>query len=287
MKSNNKRHLIQALFAAISNGYLVGFAKGKIYTGPTKILCAPGMNCYSCPGAVASCPIGSLQMMFNNRQYKMSLYVIGMLFIFGSILGRGVCAFLCPFGFIQDLLFQIPFVKKIRKIHGERVMRYVRYMILFLFVIILPIGLFDNFGMGTPWFCKIICPVGTLEGGVILVLLNEGLRQAVDVLFEWKIVILLIIILLSIVIYRPFCRYLCPLGAIYGLFNKYAIYRIVVDKDKCTECKACQNTCELDIPVWKKPDSIDCIRCGMCVDACSKGCITLNFFPEKARDKKV
>lgn len=274
---NKIRLLIQLAFTAISNGYIKGFAKGQIFTGATKYLCVPGMNCYSCPGALGSCPIGALQATLNARQYKMSLYVLGLMTVFGTLLGRFVCGFLCPFGLIQDLLFKIPFVKKIRRLPGEKGLRWLRFVFLGIFVILLPLFVIDITGLGEPWFCKWICPVGTLEGGIPLVLLNNAMRGAAGFLFRWKLVILAVTLLSSIIIYRPFCRYVCPLGAVYGLFNKISLYRIKIDSQKCTGCTACQKTCKLDIPVWKNPDSMDCIRCGECKTACPHKAITMKI----------
>ena len=276
-KTEKMRLIIQLCFAAISNGYLKGFAKGKIFTGATKYICVPGMNCYSCPGALGSCPIGSLQATLGAREYKISLYVLGMLAVFGTVMGRFVCGFLCPFGLVQDLLFKIPFVKKVRRLPGEKALRWLRFVFLAFFVILLPLFVIDFTGLGEPWFCKWICPVGTLEGGIPLVLLNRALRGTVGFLYKWKIGILIVIILCSIVIYRPFCRYICPLGAVYGLFNRISFYRIKVDSQKCTGCGTCQEKCKFDIPVWQNPDSMDCIRCGECKNACPHDAITTGF----------
>ncbi len=267
------RLLIQLGWAALTNGYIKGFAKGQIFTGASKYLCVPGMNCYSCPGALGSCPIGSLQATLNAREFKLSLYVLGILAVFGTLLGRFVCGFLCPFGLIQDLLFKIPFIKKIRRLPGEKGLRWLRFVFLGIFVILLPLFVIDFTGLGEPWFCKWICPVGTLEGGIPLVLLNNAMRGAAGFLFRWKLVILIITLLSSIIIYRPFCRYVCPLGAVYGLFNKISFYRIKIDSEKCVGCAACQKACKLDIPVWKNPDSMDCIRCGDCKSACPHNAI--------------
>ena len=282
IETNNRkftriRLLIQLAFAALSNGYLKGFARGQIFTGSTKYLCLPGMNCYSCPGALGSCPIGALQATLNSRQYKLSLYVLGLLTVFGTLLGRFVCGFLCPFGLVQDLLFKIPFVKKIRRLPGEKSLRWLRFVFLGIFVILLPLFVIDITGLGEPWFCKWICPVGTLEGGIPLVLLNNAMRGAAGFLFRWKLVILIITLLSSIIIYRPFCRYVCPLGALYGLFNKISLYRIKIDSEKCIGCGLCQKTCKLDIPVWKNPDSMDCIRCGECKAVCPEKAITMKI----------
>lgn len=272
-KSSKIRLITQACFAALSNGYVKGFAGGRIFEGKSKFLCVPGLNCYSCPGALASCPIGSLQASLNAREYRLSLYVAGLLVVFGTILGRFVCGFLCPFGLIQDLLFKIPFVRKIRKLPGEKGLRWLRFIFLVIFVILLPMFVIDITGLGEPWFCKFICPAGTLEGGVPLVLLYGAMRGAAGFLFKWKLLILIITLLSSIVIYRPFCRYVCPLGAIYGIFNKISFYRIKIDTEKCTKCGACQKACKLDIPVWKNPDSMDCIRCGDCKITCPQKAI--------------
>lgn len=272
-KSSKIRLVTQACFAALSNGYVKGFAGGRIFEGKSKFLCVPGLNCYSCPGALASCPIGSLQATLNAREYRISLYVAGLLVVFGTILGRFVCGFLCPFGLIQDLLFKIPFVRKIRKLPGEKGLRWLRFVFLAIFVILLPMFVIDITGLGEPWFCKFVCPAGTLEGGVPLVLLNGAMRGASGFFFKWKLLILIITLLSSIVIYRPFCRYVCPLGAIYGIFNKISFYRIKIDTEKCTKCGACQKACKLDIPVWKNPDSMDCIRCGDCKITCPQKAI--------------
>ena len=267
------RLITQAFFAALSNGYVKGFAHGKIFEGKSKLLCVPGMNCYSCPGALGSCPIGSLQATLNAREYRISLYVAGLLVVFGTLLGRFVCGFLCPFGLIQDLLFKIPFIKKIRKLPGEKGLRWLRFVFLGVFVILLPMFVIDITGLGEPWFCKFICPVGTLEGGIPLVLLNSAMRGTAGFLFKWKLLILIFTLFSSIIIYRPFCRYVCPLGAIYGIFNKISFYHLKIDTEKCIKCGACQKACKLDIPVWQNPNSMDCIRCGECKSVCPHNAI--------------
>ena len=267
------RLLVQCAFAALSNGYVKGYTSGRIYTGGLKQLCVPGMNCYSCPGAFASCPIGSLQATIGSRKFHVSLYVFGMLVVFGAFLGRSVCGFLCPFGLVQDLLSRIPLPKKLRTLPGERFFRLLKYVMLFLFVMLLPMAIADATGLGDPWFCKYVCPVGTLEAGIPLVLMNEGLRSAVGFLYTWKIAILAVILVLSLLIWRPFCRYLCPLGALYGFFNRHALYRFVLDESKCTGCGACKRACRMDISVWQTPNSPDCIRCGACLDACPAGAL--------------
>lgn len=279
IKSTQKfRLIIQTFVTAFSNGFVKGFYEHKIFEGKSKYICVPGLNCYSCPSAFGSCPIGSLQAVLSSREYNFSFYVIGLLVIFGSLLGRFICGFLCPFGLVQDLLYKIPFFKKIKILKGEKFLRVLKFFILLIFVILLPLFFVDITGLGMPWFCKYICPQGTLEAGIPLVLLNPALRSSIGFLFKWKTLILIITIIVSIIIYRPFCRYICPLGAIYGLFNKFSLVKYSVDIDECTKCGKCKKECKFNIDVFNNPNSIDCIRCGLCKDICPENAIKIKFF---------
>ena len=270
-KASHARLWIQAGFAALSNGYIRGFMTSRIYKGPLKQICVPGMNCYSCPGALGSCPIGAWQRMLGSSRFP--LYVLGFLILFGSVLGRFVCGFLCPFGLIQDLLYKIPFFKKLKRLPGEKVLNKLRFVFLAVFVILLPLFAVDLTGLGQPWFCKYICPVGTLEGGVWFGFFDSAVRSAIGFLYHWKLLILIGLIVLSLMVYRPFCRYICPLGAIYGLFNRFALVRYTLEPDQCVSCHACENACPMGLSVMKQPNGIDCVRCGACVHACPTGAL--------------
>lgn len=280
-QKNQARLWIQLSFMLVTNSYVKGFLEGKIYTGSTKSFCAPGLNCYSCPGALGSCPIGALQAVLGSRDYRFSFYVIGFLLAVGALLGRFVCGWLCPFGLMQDLLHRIPWKRKIRHIPGEKMLRLLKYVILLVFVILLPIFAVDAFGLGAPWFCQWICPSGTLMAGWPLVAANEGLRSIVGGLFLWKNAILITLLVLSVVVYRPFCRFLCPLGAIYGLMNPIAIYGYQINEQKCTGCKKCQKSCEMNIPVYQHPNHQECIRCGKCLHTCPEHAICRKYFSVK------
>lgn len=269
----NLRLIVQIGFTALTNGYVLGFAKGKIYQGESKKICVPGLNCYSCPGAIGSCPIGSLQAVIGSKNYKFSFYVIGFLMIVGAALGRFVCGWLCPFGLVQDLLYKIPFVKKIKKVPFDRQLRYLKYVIFIVFVVGMPLLLTGYAGYGNPWFCKLICPSGTLFGGIPLVSTNPGLQKTIGFLFGWKVMILVLVVVSSILIYRPFCKYLCPLGAVYGLFNKFSLYRYEIDREKCNQCGLCAKKCDMGIKVYEQPNSAECIRCGKCIGSCPKSAI--------------
>ena len=265
---NNVRHVFQSFWFLLTNSFFEGFKTGKIYGGKWKQLCVPGMNCYSCPGAKGSCPIGALQAVIGSPKFKFSYYVVGFLFFVGALIGRGVCGYLCPFGLMQDLLHKIPFVKKIETFKGDRALRKAKYLILLVFVILLPLFLVDIIGQGAPYFCKLICPVGMMEGGIPLVLMNKSMRGAIGFLYAWKGLILILTIFLSIVIYRPFCKYICPLGAIYSLFNSVSLFRYTLDHHKCIHCGRCKAVCEMQCDPVKNCNDLECIRCGKCKNAC-------------------
>ncbi len=263
-----RRHGIQALWALLTNSYLVGFARGKIYKGKLKNLCVPGLNCYSCPGALGSCPIGAMQAVIGNWNFKFAFYAAGFLMFAGALTGRFVCGWLCPFGLIQELLNKIPFPGKIGTFRGDRLLRKLKYIIFAVFVVLLPLVLVDVLGQGAPYFCKLICPAGTLEGGIPLVLLNKSMRSALGGLYLWKNVLLLITGILSILIYRPFCKYICPLGAVYSAFNSVAVFGYRVDREKCTACGACAKVCKMQVDPVKNANNPECIRCGACKEVC-------------------
>ena len=275
------RHGIQALWAFLTNSYLIGFTQGKIYQGKLKNLCVPGLNCYSCPGALGSCPIGALQAVIGSWNFKLAFYVSGFLIFVGALIGRFACGWLCPFGLIQDLLHRIPFPKKLKTFRGDKLLRKLKYVILVLFVILQPMFLTDILGQGSPYFCKLICPAGTLEGGIPLVLLNPLMRSAIGFLYAWKNLLLVITILLSVLIYRPFCKYICPLGAVYSLFNRVSVFRYRVDKNACISCKACSRACKMNCDPTQNANDAECIRCGLCKKACPTGAICSGWREKK------
>ncbi len=279
------RLAVQIAFTALTNGYVAGFLKGKIYQGPGKKICLPGLNCYSCPGALGSCPIGSLQSVLGSSGFKMSFYVVGFFLFTGAILGRVVCGFLCPFGLVQDLIYKIPFFAKRKNMPGHKGLVWIKYAVLALLVIILPLFALNAYGVSEPWFCKYLCPSGTLFGGIPLIATNDELQSVLGGLFLWKLSVLIVILLWSLWVYRPFCKYLCPLGAIYGWFNPVALSRFQMDQERCIACKKCKAACPMDIPVYDKPNSAECIKCGKCLNACPTDCIEVALWAKKNNKK--
>lgn len=238
-------------------------------------MCVPGLNCYSCPGAAAACPLGSVQTALVSSPYKAPYYALGVVLLFGALFGRLICGFLCPFGLVQELLHKIP-TPKIRKSRWTRRLSYLKYVILAVFVVAIPIA------AAVPGFCKYICPAGTLEGGIPLLIQDESLREFAGWLFSWKCLVLVLCIAGAVFCYRSFCRFLCPLGAFYSLFNRIAVVRPHVDKHKCNGCGACTAQCKMDV---KCVGDRECISCMDCRQKCPRDAISIRtpFFKESKR----
>ena len=201
----------------------------------------------------------------------------------GVLLGRFICGFLCPFGWFQELLHKIPTKKFSTK--KLKPLRYLKYAVLLVMVFLLPAFLVNDVGMGDPFFCKYLCPQGVMEGAIPLSLANSGIRSALGSLFTWKFGILLAVIVLSVIFYRPFCKWLCPLGAFYALFNRVSLFQIKVDKNKCVSCGKCAKACKMDVDVTKAPNHTECIRCGMCIRTCPTGAVRFRYGFGDGKDK--
>ena len=275
------RKIVQGLWSIISNAHLSGFVNGKIYSGPLKRFCVPGMNCYACPAAVFSCPIGSMQAVFGQKKPRFAFYVIGFISIIGIFVGRFICGWLCLFGLIQELLYMIPVPKIIVKEHIDKVLRFAKYIFLFGVCMFAVAFIKTEFGIAFPYFCKYICPIGMLEGGIPLLILNKAYRAAVGFLYVWKFIVLIILVVLSMIINRPFCKYICPLGAFYSLFQKISFLKLEVDKDACVNCGACAKNCKMQVNPASNPNSTECIRCGECVSVCPKNVLSFKIANKK------
>ncbi len=271
-----RRTAVQAAGLILLNPYFSYFSSRVIYQGEAKYVCAPGLNCYACPMAVFSCPIGGLQLAFTRMSLKVRdfasglgvlLYVVGFVGLLGAVLGRIPCGWICPFGFLQDLLYKVPTPKW----RLPRRINLGRYAFLAILAIAVP------FFTATSWFSR-LCPAGALEGGVFLKAVPPDTPLPEAGWFFWlKMGILAGFLVWMVFTRRPFCRAVCPLGAMLGLLNRVSLYGMAVDDGKCTSCGRCREVCPVDIEIHEDPNSPDCIRCLECKNACPRGAIISGF----------
>ena len=277
------RGFIQAVATLITNIHLPNFAKGGIYQGAEKTVCVPGLNCYSCPAAAGACTRGAFPSVVGSSKFRSSYYVTGTPILPDVLLGRFVRGFLCPFGWLQELLHKIP----CKKLSTKRLkpLTYIKYGVLLLAVVLLPVLVVNDVGMGDPFFCKYICPQGVLEGAIPLAAVNAGIRSALGQLFTWKLFVLIAVVVLSVLCYRPFCKLICPLGAFYALMNKVSLLGIRVDACKCVSCGTCSKVCQMDVDVVRAPNHAECIRCGKCIGACPVDAISYRYGLDVSEEK--
>jgi len=246
-----KRRIFQGAGAVLSNAYVQGFLSASLYQGPLKNGCTPLLNCYACPSAILSCPIGTVQHFMAAR--TVPFYALGTLSVVGASVGRMTCGTLCPFGALQDLLYKL----RTWKLPVPPWARRFRYAALVVLVFAVP------FLTGEHWFSK-LCPAGTLEAGIPWATMNEGVRDMIGSMFWVKIAILLSFVAWSATAKRPFCRAACPLGAIFSLFNRTSLLQLAWDPDSCTRCGKCQKICPVDIRPDRKAADPECLRCLDC-----------------------
>lgn len=226
----------------INNSYFLSFMKFC----PTV-----GMNCYACPLAIGACPIGSLQHFMIIE--RIPFFLIGFFTMIGGVVGRAVCGWFCPIGWLQEIINKIPSPKL--KINFKP-LKYSKYIVLLVLVLIVPYLTKD------PWFSK-LCFIGTIEAGIPLALFDEEVRLMIGPFFFSKLGLAALLLTSFIFVKRGFCRFLCPLGAIYSLFNRFSFLHLRVDS-RCTKCNHCQDVCPVEINVYENPNSTECIRCLEC-----------------------
>ena len=223
----------------------------------TGVVC-PVFYCYGCPAAGFACPIGSLQNFVAVREELrvFPFYVIGSLGLFGITLGRFWCGWACPFGSVQDVVMRI---RRRSDIANLPPVPWTKYLVF--------IGIFVAAWIALDTlFCK-VCPAGSLFAAIPHRFISPELSFGT---FFWVHIATLVVALITFYfIGRFWCRYWCPLGAIFGLFNRVSFLKVKLDVDKCNNCEKCLGVCPTSI---QKPEDIgnatDCIQCGKCIDSC-------------------
>lgn len=235
-------------------------------------MCSPVFHCYACPLATFACPIGVLAQF--SALHVFPFIAIGLLVAVGALFGRLICGWVCPFGYLQDLTAKIPTPKfDLPKFTG-----YFRYVMLIGTVLAIPYF----FGEGHPLFFCRLCPAGALEAAVPDMVVKVSVGEKVVWPNALKLAILILFLIAIFFIKRPWCRVLCPLGAIFSLFNRVSAFFLRFNANECTHCERCHELCEYGIEPEETPNDLRCIRCLECTK-CSPDALTLGSIFECAR----
>ena len=198
--------------------------------------------------------------------------LISMLLI-TAIMGRFFCGFLCAFGTMGDFLWYIGTKLKLPRpkigSRSDRLLKKLKYVLLILIVVLIwTLGATILSGTNNPW--TVFGMYASIKGWADL-----------SALVSVGALLLLLIIVGSLFIERMFCRYLCPLGAVFAIFSKFRLFKIRKPRTKCGSCRACTKRCPMGISLYKTSviTSAECIDCMSCVEICPRDNVTANPKP--------
>lgn len=236
------------------------------------------------------CPFGGFETLFSYlttgeflKNVGMTNLVLFLLVIIITLIFRnGFCSWICPLGTLQDIIKQfgksltfLPGIKQINKKY-KRFLKNNKELIYN----------FDHQARYIKYFILLFAIVGTWISSSLIIREYDPIIAIIKILtFQLTIAFAILVILgiLSLFIQRPFCKYLCLMGATINIIGKISPLRIVRNEDTCTSCNLCSRNCPMtiDIANQKKIDTIDCTHCFNCIDDCpTEGALTLQYFPK-------
>ena len=190
-------------------------------------------------------------------------------FIMLAVIGnKMICGWACPFGALQELIYSVPILQKIKKKKLPFVFTNTIRACLFITVLLLMFGI-----------------IGGRKGFIIYHYVNPFNLFNLD--FETFSILLTVVIALSVsfFIYRPFCQFICPFGLISWVAERFSIFRVRINKEKCTQCGVCIKACPLEAAEGRvngKKMPADCFSCARCLNVCPVDAIQYVSFLKKA-----
>lgn len=176
------------------------------------------------------------------------------------ILGRFFCGWFCTFGAINDFIYIVSHkLFKIKFRVNEEIdskLKYIKYVVLLFIVAVIWTSGSSFFDSYSPW--NAFAGMDNISGAVVQ--------------YTAGFIILAFIAVGAIFIERFFCRYLCPLGAVFSVLSKLRIFKISKPADECGNCRLCTNNCSMGIGLYKmdKVSSGECINCFKCIEVCHR-----------------
>ncbi|MCX7015476.1 MAG: 4Fe-4S binding protein [Candidatus Sumerlaeota bacterium] len=232
--------------------------------GPeAKWLCNPVLSCHSCALAWFACPVGVF--VHYSGYHVFPFFALGFVLLIGALVGRLLCGWVCPFGFVQDLLHKIAGPK----FSLPQWVSYGKYASLVLLVVLFPY----LWGEETQWsFCR-FCPAAALQ--VTTPAIVAGTTKLLSPSAIIKFSVLAVVVLFAIFSYRSFCQSLCPIGALLAPLNYVSFWSVKIPRESCLSCAKCDKACGLELKPSERiirgvpaNRSADCIVCYDCQTAC-------------------
>jgi polyferredoxin len=284
------RFFFQVLFFVLLNA---GLFKLTSLAFPLPVI--PVLSSSAAPGVTAISAFDALQYGLSAAIPILLAIAVAVFILSAVTVGKGFCAFVCPFGFAQDL---VGFVRRASGFKGggfspkrvktlTRLKYYILLIVLFLAAVA---GIYAALGYAgvvtsavgniasVPF--SIISPADTLFAIIPQLILQYPSTAGWGILLWLRIVILVISLGGAFYIPRMFCRYLCPVGALMATMNKYAIIGLERNVIKCQgeKCKKCERACPMDVPIFSGSENRfskhpECIMCLVCKDVCEEKAI--------------
>ncbi len=237
-------------------------------------ICSPVFHCYACPLASFACPVGVIAQF--GAIHVFPFVAIGFLLLIGALLGSLICGWACPFGFLQDLSAKVP----TRKFNPPPWTGHLRFVVLIITVLAIPYF----FGEGHWLFVCRLCPAGALEAAVPNVIQQAITGKQITWPSALKLTILGLFLVIIFFVNRPWCRLLCPLGAVFSLFNRVSALFVQFNADNCNDCLKCHKLCEYGIEPEKRTNDLLCMRCLECTK-CAPKALTFGSIFQRAEAK--
>jgi len=236
--------------------------------------CSPVFHCYACPLATFACPIGVLAHF--SALHLFPFIAVGTLVLLGGIFGGFICGWACPFGLLQDLADKVP----TPKIKLPRSTGHLRYVVLIGLVLIVPYF----WGIEHPIAICNVCPAGGLEAAVPNIVTQATTGQEITWPNPIKLTVMALFVITIFFAHRPWCQMLCPLGVIFGLFNRASAFFLRFHPTACNSCKICHDKCKFGDQPEKQINASNCIRCLECTKCPPDALVVETIFTVSKKD---